>query len=415
MTSSSASRKAKIQAAAPKVASAAVRRSGPREARAAARGANRVVVATVVVVVILVAVITAVILGQPGQAGGHHVRRVDAAQERARHGCGHRLNPGAPANVPTLDMYEDFQCPICARFEEIFGLQIVEMVKANQVKLIAHPLSFLDDNLRNDSSNRAANAAACASDAGEFLQYHTATFQGQPTREGTGYSEAAQAVRPVGRHHGRRPDDVGPVLHHQVAQPVGRVGADPVGEGRRQRHPDALEPEDVEVRALRWRGGLRDRERAELDVPAQDHLPGRDAVGLGGLRDRGLGERARCRLPTGSTPRCGCRARSWTARICACGKYGCSSIWFTAGVTPVSSMIRSRCSSVKLLTPTERTSPLTLGVHQRLPRLRVQPEARVGPVDQGEVDLVQAQALRGVAQGLGARGHTRGSDRGSSW
>ena len=92
--------------------------------------------------------------------------------------------------MPTLDLYEDFQCPVCAQFEEIFGLQIVDMVKANQVKLVAHPLSFLDDNLRNDSSNRAANAAACAADADKFLQYHAATFQGQPTQEGAGYTDA---------------------------------------------------------------------------------------------------------------------------------------------------------------------------------------------------------------------------------
>jgi len=100
------------------------------------------------------------------------------------------VNPTAPANVPTLDLYEDFQCPVCARFEEIFGLQIVDLVKANQVKLVAHPLSFLDDNLRNDSSNRAANAASCAADADKFLQYHAATFQGQPKTEGAGYTDA---------------------------------------------------------------------------------------------------------------------------------------------------------------------------------------------------------------------------------
>ena len=141
--------------------------------------------------------------------------------------------------MPTLDLYEDFQCPVCARFEEIFGLQIVDMVKANQIKLVAHPLSFLDDNLRNDSSNRAANAAACAADADKFLQYHTATFQGQPTKEGAGYTDAQlkQFAQP-GRHHRSRPDHLGAVLRRQVAQPVGRVGADPVREGRRQRHPD---------------------------------------------------------------------------------------------------------------------------------------------------------------------------------
>jgi protein-disulfide isomerase len=63
-------------------------------------------------------------------------------------------------------------------------------VQNNQVKLVSHTLSFLDNNLRNDSSNRAANAAACAADADKFLQYHAAVFQGQPAKEGEGYTDA---------------------------------------------------------------------------------------------------------------------------------------------------------------------------------------------------------------------------------
>jgi protein-disulfide isomerase len=181
MTSSSTSRKAKIQAAAPQ---GSIRRKGSQS------GANRVVVATVVVLLVLAAVVTAVILGSQDKqaaatAGGSALPKNVAAM-----GAGIVVNPGAPSNVPTLDMYEDFQCPVCARFEEIFGLQIVDLVKANQIRLVAHPLSFLDDNLRNDSSNRSANAAACAADAGRFLQYHAATFQGQPTQEGAGYTDA---------------------------------------------------------------------------------------------------------------------------------------------------------------------------------------------------------------------------------
>ena len=188
MTSSSASRKAKIQAAAPK---GGIRSGGKSGGKGGSQGgANRIVVATVVVVLVIAAVITAVVLGSEDKkaattAGGSTLPKNVAAM-----GAGIVVNPGAPANVPTVDMYEDFQCPVCARFEEIFGLQIVDMVKANQIKLVAHPLSFLDDNLRNDSSNRSANAAACAADADKFLQYHAATFQGQPTTEGAGYSDA---------------------------------------------------------------------------------------------------------------------------------------------------------------------------------------------------------------------------------
>ena len=48
--------------------------------------------------------------------------------------------------------------------------------------------NFLDDNLRNDSSTRAANAAFCASDAGKFQEFHNTIFPNQPATEGDGWS-----------------------------------------------------------------------------------------------------------------------------------------------------------------------------------------------------------------------------------
>ena len=170
-----ADRKAKIEAAAAQQRKAAT---------------TKIVVAVVVVVLVIVGVVGAVLLGSRGKeanstAGGSALPKGAPAM-----GAGIVVNPDAPANVPTLDLYEDFQCPVCGQFESIFGVQLKDMVQAGQVKLVAHPLSFLDDNLRNDSSNRAANAAACAADADKFLQYHAATFQGQPQKEGTGYTDA---------------------------------------------------------------------------------------------------------------------------------------------------------------------------------------------------------------------------------
>ena len=77
--------------------------------------------------------------------------------------------------------------------------------------------------------------------------------------------------------------------------------------------------------------GLRDRERAELDVPAQDHLAGRDAVPLGRLGRPRARRAAPAACPSGSRPRCGCRAARGPRASRACGKRGCSSIWFTDG------------------------------------------------------------------------------------
>lgn len=98
--------------------------------------------------------------------------------------------PGtAKANAPTVDIYEDFQCPVCNAFEKANGAQVMSMAKSGDIKLVYHMMSFLDDTFKNDGSLIAANGAFCAADAGKFEEYHTANFAGQPTTEGTGYTE----------------------------------------------------------------------------------------------------------------------------------------------------------------------------------------------------------------------------------
>jgi protein-disulfide isomerase len=106
-------------------------------------------------------------------------------------GGGILVNPATvKPKAPTLDVYADFQCPICGRFEKEFGPTLVEMAKAGDVRYVAHMMSFLDLNLNNDSSKRATNAAACAADAGKYLPFYSAVFAAQPAKEGDGYSDA---------------------------------------------------------------------------------------------------------------------------------------------------------------------------------------------------------------------------------
>jgi protein-disulfide isomerase len=163
MSSTNAGRRAKIEAARPK----------------GGGGPNRVVVATVVG------------SQKKDTASGSGGSGLPAGASAM--GKGIVVNPGAPSSVPTMDLYVDYQCPVCAAFERRFGQQVTQLADQNQVRLVVHTLSFLDDNLNNDSSLRAANAAACAADQGRFLPYHNAVFAGQPTKEGQGYTDAQLA------------------------------------------------------------------------------------------------------------------------------------------------------------------------------------------------------------------------------
>jgi protein-disulfide isomerase len=161
------------------------------KAAAPKQGPNPVIIGAVIAAVVIVGVVVAIVIGSnsksSGASGGSAQPKGVVAGD-----AGGILANSAPAksNAPTLDLYEDFQCPICGELEKAMGPSMTAMSKAGEIKLVVHTLSFLDDNLKNDSSKRAANAVACAADAGKFLEYHAAVFAAQPAQEGDGFTDA---------------------------------------------------------------------------------------------------------------------------------------------------------------------------------------------------------------------------------
>jgi len=159
-------------------------------------GPNVVVIGAVIAAVVILAVVVAIVIGNNSKSGSSGSASGNAAPVGMVGGTGGGIlaDPAAKSTtVPTVDVYADFQCPICGRFEQTFGPGLTAMAKAGEIKYVVHMMSFLDDNLRNDSSKRSANAAACAADAGKFLEYHAAVFAAQPAKEGDGYTDAQLA------------------------------------------------------------------------------------------------------------------------------------------------------------------------------------------------------------------------------
>ena len=83
--------------------------------------------------------------------------------------------------VPKIDIWEDFQCPVCRNFEAINAKQIKDWIDAKKVTVVFHPLSFI-----GAESAYMANAAACAADEGKFLQYHEALYVNMANAENSG-------------------------------------------------------------------------------------------------------------------------------------------------------------------------------------------------------------------------------------
>jgi len=86
-------------------------------------------------------------------------------------------NQQAPVLV---DVYEDFQCPICNELEQSgLGTDLAAKIKATNIKVNYHVMSFLDSlSNGNKYSSRAANAGYCASDESPdaFAKFHDILF-----------------------------------------------------------------------------------------------------------------------------------------------------------------------------------------------------------------------------------------------
>ena len=85
--------------------------------------------------------------------------------------AGQPVSWGAAGAPVTVDLYEDFHCPHCADFEEQFGQTLTDAQGAGQITLRIFPMAFLDA-----GSMSAANAFACAAEAGFGEAYHTGLF-----------------------------------------------------------------------------------------------------------------------------------------------------------------------------------------------------------------------------------------------
>jgi protein-disulfide isomerase len=155
-------------------------------------GPNPIVIGAIISAVVIVGVVVAIVIGNNSKSGSStaSAQTVPVGVVGGSDGGISVNGATAKSNAPTIDLYEDFQCPTCHQLEKAMGPQFASLAQAGQIKLVVHTLSFLDDNLKNDSSSRAANAAGCAADAGKFLEYHRAVFDGFPAQEGTGYTDA---------------------------------------------------------------------------------------------------------------------------------------------------------------------------------------------------------------------------------
>jgi protein-disulfide isomerase len=90
----------------------------------------------------------------------------------------------------TVEVYVDLLCSQCRTVDAQTRPLLDQLAQQNRIRLVWHPLGFLDD--RTDPpgySTRAANALACAADAGKLRPYADVLFAHQPAANRAGLSD----------------------------------------------------------------------------------------------------------------------------------------------------------------------------------------------------------------------------------
>ncbi|MBN1173586.1 MAG: thioredoxin domain-containing protein [Micromonosporaceae bacterium] len=90
----------------------------------------------------------------------------------------------------TIEVFSDYQCPICRSVETATRDTFDQWVAAKKVKIIQYPVAVLDNYSKNEYSTRAAAAAGCAAEGGKFHEYNHALYVNQPAENTAGPSDA---------------------------------------------------------------------------------------------------------------------------------------------------------------------------------------------------------------------------------
>ncbi|MEU5242961.1 thioredoxin domain-containing protein, partial [Streptomyces asoensis] len=94
----------------------------------------------------------------------------------------------------TLTVWEDFRCPACKAFETAYRPTIHELTAAGKLRVEYHLATLIDGNMGGSGSRKAANAAACAQDAGKFPAYHDVLYENQPEETKDSFADTDKLI-----------------------------------------------------------------------------------------------------------------------------------------------------------------------------------------------------------------------------
>ena len=100
---------------------------------------------------------------------------------------------GDPDAAVTVEVVEDFQCPVCQAFEEASGGVLQDLAATDGVNVSYRGIAFLDRASSTEYSSRALNASACvieAADTEVWTDFHQQLYLQQPPEGGAGLPDS---------------------------------------------------------------------------------------------------------------------------------------------------------------------------------------------------------------------------------
>nr|WP_222109863.1 thioredoxin domain-containing protein [Streptomyces cupreus] len=160
--------------------------------KAAEKRRRALIVGASVVCVLALAAVIGVIAANAGKDDSSDSEGPAVAPSGAQGEDSLVIPVGKAGAASTLVVWEDFRCPACKSFEDTYRSTIHELTDAGRLRVEYRLATIIDGNLGGTGSRSAANAAACAQDAGKFVDYHDVLYQNQPAETDDAFSENAK-------------------------------------------------------------------------------------------------------------------------------------------------------------------------------------------------------------------------------
>lgn len=161
-------------------------------AREAKKARSRIIVTVAAVVVVAAAVVAGILVtnSQKNKTEGVQIPVGTVSPQVQAKRADATVLVGKDTAKVTLDLYEDFLCPACGKFEETYAKQIEKKVEEGALRVRYHMVPLLND--RSDPpgySLDSANAALLAADEGKFPAFHASLYASQPEEGARGYDK----------------------------------------------------------------------------------------------------------------------------------------------------------------------------------------------------------------------------------